>query len=435
MMHVRQVTDTLEQAGQAVVRRVGRQARSALVARPAWDAWRAADFALASERAAGLLATGQAVDEARHVLTLVESVLGNYSEAIATHQLIDPRYARLSELDEPVLYDHVHRDDVAGALAFAERRGLLRSAVLAKRLRLAVERPFGVDIEGVADIPFTDDPLTPFMPGFAVRLNGRPTVARLDTGGAFIHLSAEVAAAHGIDTVVAERDSVGVLGRHTIRHGVADLELGPITLHNAPVAVHEGGLPTDPIAAAFGVELGPIIGTNVLERFLSTLDAPSRRLLLSRRGDVPARTEHLARLGETHREAPFALWSDHLMITRGRVGNVPNANIFVDSGLVAGNTEQGQAAILAPRRALASWGVTQPEQGRFAELPGPVAIGTASRSDLTAYVVPDRTWRGFSDWGGIRIDALVSWGFLQHFAWTIDFDRRLYLFKEVNQPT
>jgi hypothetical protein len=218
-----------------------------------------------------------------------------------------------------------------------------------------------------------------------------------------------------------------------IRHGMADLELGPITLHNVPVAVHEGALPTGPIAEAFGVELGPIIGTNILERFLSTIDAPSRRLLLSQRGDVPARTEHLARLGETHHEAPFALWSDHLMIARGRVGNVPNANIFVDSGLVAGNTEQGQAAILAPQRALASWGVTQPEQGRFAELPGPVAIGTASRSDMTAYVVPNRTWRGFGDWGGIRVDALVSWGFLQHFAWTIDFDRRLYLFKEVNQ--
>jgi hypothetical protein len=248
--------------------------------------------------------------------------------------------------------------------------------------------------------------------------------------------SAEVAAAHGIDTVVAERDSVGVLGRHTIRHGVADLELGPVTLHNVPVAVHESALPTGPIAAAFGVELGPIIGTNLLERFLSTIDAPGRRLLLTRRGDAAARTEHLSRLGETRHEAPFALWSDHLMIARGRVGDVRNANIFVDSGLVAGNAEQGQATLLAPGRALASWGVPRPEQGRFAELPGPVAIGTASRSEVTAYMVPDRTWRGFGDWGGIRVDALVSWGFLRHFSWTIDFDRRLYLFAGTSdQPT
>ena len=44
------------------------------------------------------------------------------------------------------------------------------------------------------------------------------------------------------------------------------------------------------------------------------------------------------------------------MIARGRVGGVTDANLFVDSGLVAFTAEQGQAALLAPRHALASWG-------------------------------------------------------------------------------
>jgi hypothetical protein len=143
MRRTRRVGDALAQVGQAVGRRVGRQPRTALVARPAWAAWRAGDFTLARERAADLLASGQAVDKARHLLTLVDSVLGEHERAIVTHQLIDPGYGRLHELDEPILYDHLHRDDVAGALAFAEQRGLLASAVLAKRLRLAAERPFG----------------------------------------------------------------------------------------------------------------------------------------------------------------------------------------------------------------------------------------------------------------------------------------------------
>ena len=124
------------------------------------------------------------------------------------------------------------------------------------------------------------------------------------------------------------------------------------------------------------------------------------------------------------------MWGDHLMIARGRVGDVADANLFVDSGLVAFTAEQGQAALLASRGALASWGVGLPVDGRFADLPGPLAIGPASRNGLTAYPIPDSTWRAFGDWGGIRVDGLVSWGFLRHFSWTIDFDRRCYLFGE-----
>lgn len=433
MTWFRRVVDALAQPPRSTARLTRRRTGGDAAAVPAWDAWRAGDFTLARERAADLLVSGPAADEARHVLTLLASVLGDYDEAIATHQLIDPRYRRLRELDEPILWDHLHREDAAGALRFAERRRLVRRAVIAKRLRLALERPFAIDIEGVVDLPFTDDELTPFMPGFAARLNGRPTVARLDTGGTFVHVSSEVAAALAIDTVASERE-FAALRWHTVRYGVADLELGPIRLRNAPVMVHEDALSAGPIAAAFGVELGPIIGTNVLERFLTTVDAPGRRLLLSRRDDPDARAAHLAHLGGTQHEAPFALWGDHLMIARGHVGGVRNVNLFVDSGLVAYTTEQGQAALLASRRTLESWGVAQPDDSRLADLPGVLAIGTASRDGMTAYAVPDPTWHDFGDWGAIRVDALISWGFLRHFSWTIDFDRRLYLFGEASGP-
>ena len=46
---------------------------------------------------------------------------------------------------------------------------------------------------------------------------------------------------------------------------------------------------------------------------------------------------------------------------------------------------------------------------------------------MTAVVVPDRTWRAFGEWSGIRVEALLSHAFLKHYAWTIDFDRRVYL--------
>lgn len=434
MTAVGRVAGGLARLVRTATRPGNRRPRRSADAQPAWDAWHAGDFQVAREHAAALLEAGQAVDEARHLVVLVACVLGEYDEAIATHQLIDTRYRRLAELDEPVLWAFVHRDDVAGALAFAERRGIGRRGAVTQRLRLALENPLDVEIEGVVDVPFTDDALTPLMPGFSAHLNGRSTVARLDTGGSNVHMTAEAAEAYGVKAVVAER-GFAALRWHTVRHGIADLELGPIHIRNVPVSVHEGVLPTGPIAEAFGVELGPIIGTNVLERFLATVDAPGQRLLLSRRGDTQARAAHLARLPAERLEAPFALWSDHLMIARGRVAGLTDANLFVDSGLVAFTAEQGQAALLASRGTLSSGGMTLPADGRFVELPGPLAIGPAVRDGLTAYPIPDRMWRDFGDWGGIRVDALVSWGFLRHFSWTIDFDRRHYLFgRAPDQP-
>jgi hypothetical protein len=49
---------------------------------------------------------------------------------------------------------------------------------------------------------------------------------------------------------------------------------------------------------------------------------------------------------------------------------------------------------------------------------------------MTAVAVPDRTWRAFGDWSGIRVDALLSHAFLKRYTWTIDFDRHVYLFHE-----
>lgn len=398
-------------------------------ARPAWEAWRAGRFVQARDGAAELVATGRGGDEARHVLALARCALGDLENALATYRSIGSGYRRLGELNEPILWAHLHLGDLPAAQAFADRRGMTRRGTVAARLRLAAERPLEVvadgGADGVVEVPFTDDPLTPYMPGFAGSLNGRPAVLRLDTGGSFVHLSAQAAAAHGIDTVARER-GFGALRRHWIGYGVADLELGPVSLRHVPVAVHEGALPAQAVAAVFGTELGPIIGSNILRRFLATVDGPHRRLLLSPRGVAAARTCHLARLPVAAETVEFGWWGEHMMIARGSVGDrgVP---LLVDSGLVAVHPEQGQAAVLASRRGLASWGVARPPEGRFAELPGRLGLGSATRASMTALPVSERTWRSMGDWGGIDVAGLISWGFLRHFTWTIDVDRHRYL--------
>ena len=127
MTAVRGVTEALGRLGRTAARLAGRRPPGAAAVRPAWDAWHAGDFTLARDRAVALVADGEALDKARHVLALVQFVLGEFHEAIATHRAIDIRDGRLAELDEPILAAHVHLDDIAGAIALDRRRYLFGS--------------------------------------------------------------------------------------------------------------------------------------------------------------------------------------------------------------------------------------------------------------------------------------------------------------------
>jgi hypothetical protein len=113
------------------------------------------------------------------------------------------------------------------------------------------------------------------------------------------------------------------------------------------------------------------------------------------------------------------------MIARATLAGAER-NLFFDTGLVAVNSEQGQVNFLAPAGALRRWGAPPAPPGRFAELPGPLVLGGLVHERPTALEVPDGTWEDFGDFGGIQVEALVSWGTLRRFTWTIDFEARTY---------
>jgi len=401
------------------------------MASPAWEAWRAGDFGRARAEAEIAVQRGGNIDEASHLLALAAHATGDHTGAIAACARLDSRYRRLAELNEPVFWSYVRLGDMNAAFAFARQCGMNKNRVTRRRLKLAAEKPLGVSMAGVTELPFTSDAFSAVMPGVQARLNGHPVVVRLDTGASFIHLTRSQAKALGIQYSGWERQ-FAALAMGKISHGAADLELGEARLCNVPVAIHaDHAFPAGVIASHFGVKLGPFIGTSVFERFLATIDSPGRRLILSARGDSAARDAHQKRLPRRQpTEAPFALLDSHFMIARGRLGAGRDLNLFIDSGLAAFTSEQGQAAVLASSSNLRDWRVPAPAQGRFAAIPEPVALASARRDGLTAFEVPDRAWRAFGDWHGVRVDALLSHGFLKHFVWTLDFDRMVYLFHD-----
>ncbi|NJM34023.1 MAG: hypothetical protein HC850_04150 [Rhodomicrobium sp.] len=385
----------------------------------AWAAWRAGNAEDAVRLGARLSADPGTANEGRHVAALAAHVRGDYASAIEHYDAMAPDYPRRRELRGVIFESYLHASRPADALRFATETEMSANALA--RAKTRIDNPLTVTIPGVIGLGFEDDALTPFMPGVAGRLNGQNAVFRFDTGGTFIAMSPALATRYNVRSAQCA-EGFANLQAAQVCQGVADVDLGPVRVINAPVAV-VSSLPAEQL----GVELGPVLGTNFLQLFLATIDAPNRRLLLSPRGDAASTAQHMALVGGAPVEVPFLLLSDHFIIARGGAGDRRDLNFFVDSGLVAIAGDGVQAGLLVPHSQAAAWaGVTDPSAaGAIVALAPEVWLGSASQSGQRAMVLPDAAWASFGTFGGIDVHGLISYGFLKHYAWTLDFDRQV----------
>ncbi len=390
----------------------------------AWRAWSQGKFSQA-ERLGELLLLDTSSSTAGHfILTLTAHVRGDHDEAAAHFERVDSAYPWRSLLIEPVVWSYVFSGDSASALSLAREEKL--GQTILDRLQFRTNNPLTVTLEGVAEMPFTADNLTPYMPGIRATLNGVKIVARLDTGGAYLHVSEEAAQRFGISTYGCD-SGFASLNRTKICYGSADLQLGPAILRNVPVAVHAKGLSAAPMAQHFNAPMDAVIGTNILAQFLTTMDGPGNRLILSARGDKDAAEQHLSRIGTPILKVPFVLWTDHLMVTPGEIGGQGPMLLFMDTGLVVVTPEQGQAGLLLPNERLDALGIPQSGTQAFHPVPGESGLPGLLQGDILAYPVSDTVWKGFGDWGGMDVAGLLGWGYMKNFTWTMDFERQVYL--------
>ena len=393
-------------------------------------AWRAGAFEAARSAAEASMAAEPDDLGERRLLVLSSAALGRHEAAVRAFVLGLPAD---EALDEAMLWSHVRLGDPASARRYAKSRGLLRNRAIAEQIRLAETRPMRVTAPDLVELPYAEDALTPFMPGTAAVLNGTPTIVRFDTGGSFVHMTRRQARYFGVSYAGCERGFAGLrFGR--MCHGVADFRLGDARFQNVPVSVHpDQTFPSAQVAASFGVDMGPIIGTNIFGQFLTTFDTPYQRLILSPRGNAAARRRHKALLvlNGPGTRVPFGLLGSHHLIARGRLGD-RDAVFFVDSGLAAMNDTQGQATLLMTSSAAGASDLSEPRAGRFAEMPWPVGLADRLSAGKTAMIVSERTWRDAGTWQGVRVDALISYGYLKDFVWTLDFEERVLVLQEPN---
>lgn len=118
------------------------------------------------------------------------------------------------------------------------------------------------------------------------------------------------------------------------------------------------------------------------------------------------------------------------MFARGGVGEHRDLNFFIDSGLVSlhpdGKGGLRQAAFWSSRSNYERWGLDPVEvRKEVFESPLPLSLGPLEQSGhlfLSKDKVP------YGRFGKTQIHGLLSHAFLRRYAWTLDFDRHVYIF-------
>ena len=385
-----------------------------------WEYWKNGDIPKAQVQAEKILKNSPADNEALHLQSLSLFVQGKYQEAIAAFSLLDTAYAKYGQMGKVMMDAYIHLNEPQKAFELAKQ---FKRWNVDYYQQLA-EKPFACNADKTFIISFDNDPnleiLSKYFPSVTGKVNGKEVNIGFDTGGSFLVVGKEAAEKLGLALDFEGTHYHGATAVTGWRCIADEMELGSgLVFKNVPVVVMES--------------LGQMVifGTNILEQFLATIDYPNSRFILTPRNRKALYSEHLALLSKKQERLPFYMWGDHFMFAKGSFNKIDNLNFFFDSGLVALTEINGklkQAHFTASKEKLISWGFDESDlnKARFFPTKYPLAVkGLVQDNTLIWYDVNLKNDRNF---GGVRIDGLISHAFLCKYSWTIDFDRHEYIF-------
>lgn len=289
------------------------------------------------------------------------------------------------------------------------------------------ESPNQIEWDGNTEtiVPFLmTDPL-PLIP---VRIQGQPIYACIDTGGDSFVLDNKIAGSLGIEPISSMTGSFGGGKQAEVGFSRAEhLQIGGVTIKSVPLAL----LPTQRFSGLTGGQytIGGILGTRVLQQFLSTIDYVNGKLILRKKSASKLELE-----GKTVAEVPFFLAATHFMMAKGKLNDRDDLTFFIDSGLAS------EAAFAAPIQTLKFVGIPAPKReipedtvggggGKWAS--GLFSIETLGLGTLIQHhlkgeygsLPPESYWRH-----GFVQDGILSHRFLCQYVWTIDFSAMKMIF-------
>ena len=170
-----------------------------------------------------------------------------------------------------------------------------------------------------------------------------------------------------------------------------------------------------------------IFGTSILKEFYSTIDYPNIQFVFTTK-DKPG-------LIKTHQkkyagnEMKFIMWGDHYMMGKGSY-NGKRINMFFDSGLVVVGQANGviaQSWLCLSKESMENLGIEEKDNTSTRAVTATNDVLNFAGMD-NENVLLSLSNREFS-FGGIKCDLLVSHGIIKNYAWTIDFENMIYIYK------
>jgi len=318
-------------------------------------------------------------------------------------------------------------NDYSGAAQIIEEYGLDHPQAQLIR-KVAATPAFRLVGHGdTTTVPLSEiDPL----PLIEITINGERVHAFLDTGGPGFSTNTEFAEEKGLPILSWQTGNYASKKNAPVNAVQVDsLSIGEFTLRNV------AGFALQGIRPKFGQYVcEACIGTGILNQFLSTIDYPNRRLILTRRGSSKGRKEHFSSLGRSRTRVPFWMAADHYLMAKGRLTRKKGLTFLVDSGLAAFGRPAGkgpvvQAAFMTWYAPLMEHGIVGPKTRvgfpYFYKIPS-LGIGDLIQHDLCGFVKDRNARRLLLD--GIMIDGIISHAYLKNYTWTLDFDRHEFIF-------
>ena len=358
-------------------------------------------------------------EKAKHLLFKSWFIQGQYKEALQTFNKIDKAYRKYKECVDLAIHANIHLHDYDNALLVAEAN---KSKQLSYLKDFSNKR-FAVIANKTYHVPFLHDNeiSSDYWPGVTGSINGVQSSIRFDTGGDYLIVGLSAAQKLGIDLKYPTKSLHGAT-KVTVWHSIID----SVNFDNGPAFIN---VPVT-IMASLGDYI--IFGTNILEQFLSTIDYPNNQFIFTPRSNPQLIEEQYKMLSDSNVKVPFFLWDDHFMIAKGKFANNDNINLFFDSGLIFIQEVDGkpvQASFTASKSSLLKWGFDKNILKGDGFIPTEHSLSVKSLSQPNTPIWYDSNLKKDRNFGGIRIDGLISHAWLKNYSWTIDFDKMEYIFK------
>jgi hypothetical protein len=388
----------------------------------AWKSWKEGRIEAAHLSVREVLKNNPSLSNAQHIFILTSFAMGKFEDCMDAYEVLDRGYSRYDEVTSVIIeaLNHLNRSEEAAELAKEVGLPENQRQWLEKRW----QKPLKVVLNRTTILRFSEENmLGNLMPAVPIEINGIPLMGHLDTGGAFINTSPKVAERCGIE-VEEFGSGIANMQNVTILRGLAEnIKIGKAVLTNVPVGVlrFPENAPKPP-----GLDKMVIIGTNILEQFLTTWDNCEGRLILSPRGDGSARAEHMKLLPESRTEMGFFFLGSHHLGAMGGVGEHKDLLLHVDTGLVIMDAEGRQPALAMTSSNIKKYDIPY-QGGPFAD--DLVTVSLGSLEDSGHLIHASRMKTPFS-WEGLNTAATLSHGFTKKYIWTMDFDNYKWLFSK-----